>query len=385
MLGFIRPYPPNLTRVDTIANESGPVLAAVGDLMLGDSATTVGWGFMSRYAPGDDASGWSRMASTFEAYDIVFGNLETVLASESRHTTRWRADQMRGSPSFALALAHAGFDVLSLANNHAMQHGPEAFRETVRVLEEVGIRACGLRGEDPWTSEPVELECHGIRIGFLGYSLRPRQYSDAPLYAEGERDEILADVRRLAQAVDHVVVSLHWGEEFVADPSEEEVSLAADLIRAGCRVLVGHHPHVLRPVERVDGGVVAYSLGNFVSNMTWQEGLRRSAVLVTRLGSHGADFVDLLPFRIGEDFFPRSCGGCHTDHLVRKDLGVGLPSEAYMEEAQRELASHRIALYGNALKNLWRYPPEVLREFAVAVLGNKLRAVKRILSTDHSS
>jgi len=108
--------------------EAGPVgLAAVGDLMLGDSAVCVGYGFRSRYGDADPTRLFAGVKPLFEGAGLVFGNLETVLSLSGLDPSSLSSAQMRGSPSFARALRHAGFDVVSVANNHANQHGADAY------------------------------------------------------------------------------------------------------------------------------------------------------------------------------------------------------------------------------------------------------------------
>ena len=125
---------------------------------------------------------------------------------------------------------------------------------------------------------PVSITVAGVGLTFLGYSLRPRQYfTEEPLYAEGREDGILSDVRAARGESDVVIVSLHWGEEFIDRPSPDDVRLAHAIVDGGADLIIGHHPHVLRGVERRGRGWIVYSLGNFVCDMHWEEPLRETA------------------------------------------------------------------------------------------------------------
>src|SRR5205814_2386723 len=100
-----------------------------------------------------------------------------------------------------------------------------------------------------WAALPVLRGAAGQRIGILAYSLRPQQYdSGPPAFAIGSESEVLRDVERLRCDANYVIVSLHWGEEFAADPSVAEVRFARQIIEAGAALLIGHHPHVVRPI-----------------------------------------------------------------------------------------------------------------------------------------
>lgn len=352
-------------------------LAAVGDLMLGDHPATPGWGFLSRYSENEVLERLARLRTLFNDSEIVFGNLETVLASSTTAGSRWSALQMRGRPEFAKGLARGGFTVLNVANNHAMQHGPQAFMETVRVLERAGIRVCGLRGDRPWSSKPIVIEKQDIRVGFLGFSFRPRQYgAESALYAEGEMGTALADVRRLKNRVDHVVVSLHWGEEFVSLPSKTEAAFARRLLTAGTTLLLGHHPHVRRPVVVTDAGIVAYSLGNFISDMVWEERLREAVLLRCTLETARVRAISGEVYRIGNDFFPS--GKSNPSSLLKAADEVRTLSDVeYASAVARELRKYRSALYRHALRNVWRYPPDVLLGLGAKTCANKLLAAKQ--------
>ncbi len=101
-----------------------------------------------------------------------------------------------------------------------------------------------------------------------------------------------------------MVVSLHWGDEFIDRPSPADVQLARAIVDAGADLIIGHHPHVLRGVERHGRGWIVYSLGNFVCDMLWEEELRETAIAECRLSKNGVEQVRLLPVRINDDSQP---------------------------------------------------------------------------------
>jgi poly-gamma-glutamate synthesis protein (capsule biosynthesis protein) len=348
---------------------------AVGDIMLGNSAPCVGFGFHSRY-PRDASAAFSSLTSLLQRGEIVMGNLECLLARTGIGSTRYRSDQMRGDPEYASNLRSAGFTAMSIANNHAMQHGIGAFESTVEFLEAAGIRCVGLRGKDEWCAQPaVQTTRNGLRVGLLGYSWRPRQYGTGePPYAEGDVEAVLRDVTRLRRSTDAVIVSLHWGEEFLNLPSVAEVEAGRRIIDAGASVIVGHHPHVVRPVERYGNGIICYSLGNFVTDMIWQPALRSGAVLECKLSRGGGGVSDIgmcgtrvdaafrarldpLPPRIGE-------GPVH-----------GLPEPEYRSRVARSVRRQRLSAYAYAARNLGRYPPAVLGELVANTLRNKVYGI----------
>lgn len=361
-------------RVSASSSASVPAatLVAVGDLMLGDSSICVGFGVHSR-RPGE------RVAELLDALrprlvaDVVFGNLECLLTEHGAGATRWKRDQMRADPSCARALREAGFTVLSVANNHATQHGAAAFDETVAHLRAAGVAVAGLRGDGAWCATPVVVPTSGgRRVGLLGYCWRPRQYGRAtPPFAEGTPDEVARDVERLRAEVDEVVVSLHWGEEFVSLPSRDEVAQADRLVEAGAALVLGHHPHVARPVVRRARAAVAYSLGNCVTDMIWHDPLRHGLLLEATLEG-GVRDVRAWPLHVEADFAPRV--GAEPTPVSEGVSPLG--GDAYGRAVHVTVGAQRLAAYRYALANAWRFPPAVLAELVTTTLRNKLQALR---------
>lgn len=343
-------------------------VTAVGDLMFGDSAICPGFGLFSRYAGNGDAL-FSEVRPMLSGSDLVFGNLEAVLSFSGHNPRSLASAQMRGDPTFAGALRRVGFDVISVANNHADQHGELAFAETVAHLESVGIKCCGLAGNAPWECQPSILTRSGMTVGVLAYSCRPRQYGkSAELYAVGTPEEIRTDVQRLRAEVDSVIVSLHWGEEFVSNPSAEEVDLGHSIIDAGAALVLGHHPHVIRPVERYGSGIIAYSLGNFITDMLWQPQLREGILLRCKLSPEGVDEVHVAYTHINESCRPALMGeGSVADTPIE-----GLELYEYREAVQATVRAQRLSAYGYALRNIRRYPLGLLLQLISRTLRGKL-------------
>jgi poly-gamma-glutamate synthesis protein (capsule biosynthesis protein) len=155
------------------------------------------------------------------------------------------------SPATAPALARAGIDLVSLANNHTDNFGLAGFEQTKEYLKQTGLSWFA----NPWNSRgDSKTVCQkGICVAFVGYHE----------FREGF-DNVLAEVRALDPQVDLVIVMPHWGEEYVPEPSERLKTKARQLVTAGADLIVGAHPHVVMSKEKVNGVPVFYSLGNFL-------------------------------------------------------------------------------------------------------------------------
>lgn len=343
-------------------------LLAVGDLQLGDSATCVGFGFRSRVTPTELERTLLAALKDGGPRELQFANLETPL-SDSGLTGSRQSFQLRGAPEYAQALKAAGFNLLNVANNHALEHGAEAFTDSVDRVASLGIAVCGRRGSDGWTAQPVRQEIDGLRVGALGFSMRPVPAGAGERYhAEATGEQIIADVRRLKADRDCVIVSLHWGEEFVAVPSTDEVALAHAIVDAGATVILGHHPHVARPVERYENAVVAYSLGNFAADMIWHGPLRRGLVLECRLSAAGVEQAQVRPSFITSTFATelQGAGQDVTDQPVQ---ALAVPD--YLAAARGTVRDQRRALYVYTLLNAWRFKPRTLLDLAASTIRGK--------------
>jgi poly-gamma-glutamate synthesis protein (capsule biosynthesis protein) len=348
-------------------------IVAVGDLQLGDSPTSVGFGFGSRYDAGQLSDVLDELRPALRDADIVFGNLEVPLSKRGLAANSWSSRQLRGDPAYAEVLKEAGFTVLNVANNHAVQHGVEAFRDSIEALQAAGITPCGIRGTGEWASAPVTLTVDGARVGLLAFCLRPRQYgADEPPYAEGSPDSIRADVRRLRAEVDVVLVSLHWGEEFVPVPSVEETALGRSIIDAGASMIIGHHPHVARPVERHNDGLIAYSLGNCVGDMVWYSPFRRGLIMSAEISDGAVGHATVRATRLGGDYRPALDG---EEPVVRAADFEPLEPDAYARAIAETWRKQRIAVYWFALLRVWRVPPQLLFQLVGRTLGNKFRGL----------
>lgn len=291
------PEPDSTQPVRTVARAT---LGAVGDVLMHEtvkrSAETHGKGMP------DGGYGWlfAPVADLLSEPDVTFANLETPIAPEASGGTREYV--FNAPPEVIAALLHAGVDAVAVANNHAFDQGRTGFEETLRRLEQAGMKAVGA-GPPRSAAGPLRIDAGGLGIAFLGYARFFNQEGNAcppPPVAKGpcvqagqlERARLLDDVRAAAATADAVVVSLHWGVEYDPQPRPDDVALAHEIVEAGALVVLGHHPHVLQPIElhrRSDGrvGVIAYSLGNFVSNQSrrYVHGATPENVAATRDGA----------------------------------------------------------------------------------------------------
>lgn len=206
--------------------------------------------------------------------DIVIGNLEGPLTDCASAGPPWRFT-LHGAPPYGSLLRKAGFDVLTLANNHAMDHGEAGLQETIGIVDCAGIRFGGAGRNLAEARRPIQFEAKGIRIAVISYC---DVSTLSPLYATDDkagvpplkRSFIFDDIAAIRPACDVLIACMHWGQENVTEPAPKYRRIAREMIAAGVNIVVGHHPHVLQGAERIEKGAVAYSLGNFTfSDEDW--------------------------------------------------------------------------------------------------------------------
>ena len=282
------PYPHELAQVsfavagDVIPHE--PVRAAAAAAAAGDPTNSAGWGAL-----------FSDVSDVFEKADFGFVNMETPVAPAHSHGSK---PFLFDAPVALLeGLKASGIKIVSFANNHVMDQGWAGFAETREHLRDEGLLFVGSGDTAALAWQPVVVEANGIKVGWLGMTRwlngnrnpdkdgephvnffpYPGESGGAPGLDEAG---VLEAVKQARLKCDLLVVSIHWGIEYASAPRPEDVETAHKMLEAGASVIVGHHPHVLQPVETwrtADGrnAVIFYSLGNFLSNQsrTYVDGL----------------------------------------------------------------------------------------------------------------
>ncbi|MGQ9518264.1 MAG: CapA family protein, partial [Anaerolineae bacterium] len=238
-------------------------LAFVGDIMVGRHVGEIIAQQGTRYPFAD-------IAVVLHSADLAFGNIESPLTTAPRVAGGY---DLRADPAAAEAVALAGFDLLSVANNHATDNGRPGLLETMRVLADWGMAAVGCGENLESARGPWRTEINGLRLAFFAYEGLRATFQASPTAAGCMWLEPAKAAQAISEArpeSDLVVVSVHWGEEYHSLPNARQREIAQQLADAGADIIIGHHPHVVQPIEWVQGRgrphptLVAYSLGNFL-------------------------------------------------------------------------------------------------------------------------
>jgi poly-gamma-glutamate capsule biosynthesis protein CapA/YwtB (metallophosphatase superfamily) len=254
-------------------------LAFLGDVMLGRGV-----------ARANEKGGQDQILAALNpctaTVDIAFANLESPLTSAPLVGQTY---DLRADPWMGAALASADIDIVALSNNHALDAGAKGLQETLQTLLSLQVQVIG-PDESPWV-----VKQNGLSLTWFAFDDISRQ-----LDLEHAK-HTLAAARRQDSLI---VVSIHWGAELDTAPNERQRYVATALAEAGADIIVGHHPHVLQPVQWLWGAgrgrptLVAFSLGNAVFDQTSPPGSRYVALLRVDLGQAGITRVCAAPFQL---------------------------------------------------------------------------------------
>lgn len=225
---------------------------------------------------------WSSLLFDIQQADIAYANLEGPIAPGLLSTGKEVADpgcvfDKRVYSSYPLFNYHdfladdlkdSGFDVVSTANNHALDRSGQGVDKTIEQLERVGLGFSGTRPQGQNRSWATRVIAQGWTVSFIACTEHTNGMPDPHRQVLKCNEEALKVIEQEKEdaTVDVVVVTPHWGEEYQPHPHSGQKNLARKMIQSGADVIVGSHPHVVQTVEWIENVPVVYSLGNFVSN-----------------------------------------------------------------------------------------------------------------------
>lgn len=291
-------------------------LAAVGDIMLGS------WIVDKVAAEGVDTP-FDSTRHWIESADLAVGNLEAPLADqgerfmEKQYTFKVPTHMVKG-------IVNAGFDVLTLANNHIMDYGCGALKQTLAALDEAGLRHCGAGLNLTEACAPTIIEANGLRLAFVGLTTTyPDQFWATSTRCGTCRptDEVMEQILAKCKAeADLTIINIHWGTEKNKTPNPDQIERAHRLIDLGADLVLGHHPHVLQGVEVYKGRLIAYSLGNYIFG-SYSENAHTSMIMRITLDIDGMVKARLVPIHVFNavvQFQPKELRGEGKAQVIRE-------------------------------------------------------------------
>ena len=251
----------------------------VGDLGLGRYITAIA------RQKNDFSWSFSGVSQILQQNDFNLANLESPIINNCPEG-KTGTFTFCGDPKFLPQLKQNKF-ILNLANNHMFNYGQDGFNQTKNFLKQKNIGYVYSHNPD---SEFYQTEINGIKFGFLGFDLVSN-----PKY---DTQKIINLISQYNPQVDWLIVSIHWGNEYLPQAEEWRVDLAHLMVDAGADIIHGHHPHVLQNTEIYKNKPIYYSLGNFIFDQNWSKETSTSEIINLTLTKNSILNVNSIPLVI---------------------------------------------------------------------------------------
>lgn len=199
-------------------------------------------------------------------YDLAFYNQETLFAGED---IKYSGYPRFNTPSqFGDAMIDAGFNIVSLANNHSFDKGEQGIINTVNYWESKPVMWNGISKDHNESSQISIKEKNNITYALIAYTTFTNGHNTPSQTKVNyySYNKAKSDIEMIKDKVDVIIVSIHWGIEFSHEVNSKQKNIAQELSDLGVNIIIGHHPHVLQPIEKINNTLVIYSLGNFISD-----------------------------------------------------------------------------------------------------------------------
>lgn len=309
---------------------------AVGDIMLGRG---VGMR-LQKYGSYDRA--FDNVSSVLKQGDVVFANLESPLTASMHSLDPKRKIVLKAKPEAVSALTGAGFNLVSIANNHMMDYYETGLFDTMSILKANHILFAGGGKNIDEARKPAIIEKNGLKIGLLAYSdmaelvfagdpyLKYSADKDKSGISPRKYEAVIEDVRKLRGQVDLLAVSLHWGVEDSFTVSDGQRDFAHKLIDNGVDLILGHHPHQFQGIELYKGKPVFYSMGNFLFDQNESENMESFIIDMKYKGTELTD-LSAIPVRILDKSFVEIQTGTNAAGIIARQTELcrelGTPPE----------------------------------------------------------
>ena len=331
-------------------------LCAAGDIALGGTIELCGDWKIEEYCD-------SALLALLHRSDIAFANLDCTF--DCSGTPPHPDEYLVAAPPEQLDLiAELGINVVSQANNHSMDFGGDSLAITQDSLKSRSVVAVGAGGNLVEAMTPAIIERNGTTVGLLAYASTHHWVgahaagAASPGVAPFDIGVVEVAVDKLGRQVDCVVVSVHWGKEYLNYPPPSSISAAHRIIDAGAKLVLGHHPHVVQGIEHYRGGVICYSLGNFLFPDYPAQGLffeaqnHDSMIAVFAIDGDAVEVAEIVPCRFSGG---KRIVGLDAEQAERRrgemeELSAAILRPDYSAFWSRQVKTHEL----NRIKRVFR-------------------------------
>ena len=319
---------PNKTQAHAPVEKKEISIIFVGDIMLNRGVKHM----IDKHGEGDFKFPFLKIADYLKKADIVFGNLESVISDKG--TKAGSMYSFRAKPEAIEGLVFAGFDIVSVANNHVFDYGRLAMEDSFLRLKEAGIAYVGGGFSEEEAYAPIIKEIDGVKIAFLAYTNLGSIHWTAKEENSGiawlEKDRVEKDIKEARDQADLIIVSFHYGDEYQLKPNSFQISISQAAIDAGADLVIGHHPHVVQPVEirqlAERKGYIAYSLGNFIFDQDFSEETMKGLILKVIIKERKIKEVITIETEINQYYQPEIIVRGEPENQVQEETKQSYPT-----------------------------------------------------------
>lgn len=355
---------------------------SVGDIMLGNQNLCYGFGVKEVIEKKGVDFLFDNVRYIFKNGDIVFGNLEAPISSTT-NKMGFDAKLFSCDPQVITGIKNSYINALSVANNHIMQHGEEAYFSTINILNENKIIPIGIK------KEIKILKIKDFNIALVGYSFIEDNVNVCLYNKTTSVDTITSDISKVKDLVDLVIVSVHWGSEYIHYPSPNQVKIGRELIDHGADLILGHHSHVIQGYEIYKGKPIIYGLGNFIFDDTYIKSTQKSVISQILVDIHTKHIsVDFIPITCNsKEYFVSVADPDTKDEILQIISSVRFSIEnksiyeysSYIKDyaslAQRYHNKAKIQMKIQFIRNIYRYP----LSFIISTIGQYIKSLGSLL------
>lgn len=237
-------------------------LVMVGDVLTHDSVLADAKNSDGTY---DFSNMFTYIKPMIKDYDLKYVNEESIIGDPSLGYSGYPG--FNAPEAIGDNLIDLGFNLIGLANNHAMDKGEKSILNSNNYWRSKDVITAGTYSSEEERDTIPTYEKNGIKYAFLSYTTVTNTKAPKSYLLNMYSDEVAKkDIDSIKNKVDIIIVAMHWGEEYTNTPTNEEVRIANYLSSLGVNLVIGTHPHVVQPIEYINDTLVIYSLGNFISN-----------------------------------------------------------------------------------------------------------------------
>jgi len=277
-------------------------LAFVGDIMLDRGV----YSKILKYGDGNFNFPFLNIKNDLSKYDFLVGNLEGPVSDKG--IDKRNLYSFRMNPEVIGILKGLGFKALSVANNHAGDWGPIALEDTISRLNSSDIKVIGGGFNSEEANAPRIIEINGTIISFLAFSAFGAGQYESTQENSGiaviSEDTIKNSIEEARNISDIVVVSFHFGDEYKTIQNKTQEKYAKMAVDYGANLVIGHHPHVVQPLDMYKNAYISYSLGNFVFDQYFSEETMEGGLLEVDIKDKSIYSVDLRKTKMNKNYQP---------------------------------------------------------------------------------